>query len=130
MKLLTTIAFTLLASTAAFATPWSVPDGSGGWVDNPECHSSSCHETGVPDTPTTPEPPAPEQPTATPRTSERPDSSVAPQYGFCCVKDSVLYFNIIEGGNVKVARSECVDLQNKSRTAECSPQVNAIINKQ
>lgn len=49
-----------ILATAAEGTPWSVPDGEGGWTPNPECHSSKCHETGDPDKPITePKPPTP-----------------------------------------------------------------------
>lgn len=122
MKLGLTIAFILFA-TAANATSWTIEDGHGGWIDNPNC-TGSCHDTGIPN--------GPETPTVTvdPKTSERPDQSGAnPQYGFCCVKDDHLYFNVIPGGNEMVAKAECKDLQNKSRTAQCSPIIKALINK-
>lgn len=43
----------LLLATPAIAEPWVVPDGHGGWKDNPSCSSAACRSTGIPDTPKT-----------------------------------------------------------------------------
>jgi len=65
----------ILAATTAHATPWSIPDGNGGFVDNPECSSQECHDTGVPDKPSQPQGDTDRDPT--PITTEQ-------HYGFCC----------------------------------------------
>lgn len=56
----------VLLATFASATPWTVPDGEGGWKPNPECSSANCHETGDPD------PEEPEPPTEPPITEPEP----------------------------------------------------------
>jgi len=66
----------ILAATTAHATPWTIPDGNGGFVDNPECSSQECHDTGVPDKPSQPKGDADRDPT--PLTTEL-------HYGFCCI---------------------------------------------
>lgn len=64
---------TLATCEMGRATPWSVPDGEGGWKPNPECSSADCHETGEPDKPITePEPPTPPTPPVDPNPEPPP----------------------------------------------------------
>ena len=76
MKLLYTMAF-VLTTTSALATPWTVPDGNGGWKDNPECSSASCRDTGIPDKPEV-TPPKPEIPSI-PNEPEKPSVPSEPE---------------------------------------------------
>ena len=78
MKL--TLALILIASTA-HATPWTIPDGNGGYVDNPECSSQTCHDTGVPDKPSQPKGDTDRDPQ--PVTTQ-------PKYNICCTIDGKL----------------------------------------
>lgn len=43
----------IFAASTALATPWDIPDGNGGWKENPDC-TGSCRDTGVPNKPDTP----------------------------------------------------------------------------
>lgn len=55
------LALLLALSSPAFATPWDIPDGNGGWKPNPDC-TGSCRETGIPDSATKPAPRDPKDP--------------------------------------------------------------------
>lgn len=55
----------------AGATPWSVPDGDGGWKPNPECQSAKCQETGKPDRPNKPD--LPDRPISEPEPPTPPN---------------------------------------------------------
>ena len=74
-----TLALILIASTA-HATPWTIPDGNGGWTDNPAC--TDCPKTD----PVAPEPPQPKGDT------DRDPQPVTtqPQYNICCTIDGKL----------------------------------------
>ena len=69
------LALILIAGTA-HATPWTIPDGNGGYVDNPECSSQTCHDTGVPDKPAV-------QPKGDTDRDPQP-AATQPGYGMCC----------------------------------------------
>ena len=80
-----TLVAALSVGTTAFATPWTVSDGNGGWKDNPNC-GASCRETGIEDkapepTKPTPEPskPEPTKPTPTPEPSKPEPTPTAPE---------------------------------------------------
>ena len=78
MKTITLALILALCATTAHATPWTIPDGNGGFVDNPECSSQECHDTGVPDRPKPPTQPQGD-------TDRDPVPATTPQhYGFCC----------------------------------------------
>ena len=68
------IAAIIFAASTAHATPWTIPDGNGGWTDNPAC--TDCPKTD-------PVAPEPTQPKGDP---DRDPSPLATQqhYGFCC----------------------------------------------
>lgn len=74
------LALILIASTA-HATPWTIPDGNGGWTDNPACTSQDCHDTGVPDKPAQPKGDTDRDPQ--PVTTQ-------PKYNICCTIDGEL----------------------------------------
>ncbi len=40
----------IFAASTALATPWDIPDGNGGWKENPDC-TGSCRDTGIPNKP-------------------------------------------------------------------------------
>ena len=71
MKL--TLALILIASTA-HATPWTIPDGNGGWTDNPAC--TDCPKTD-------PVVPEPSQPKGDTDRDPQP-ATTQPDYGMCC----------------------------------------------
>lgn len=93
-----TLAATFIAS-AALATPWSIPDGHGGWTDNPACHSDECHATGVPD------------PIKPPVVTQGGQSSNGPtteqHYGFCCIVDGQTRYHTAFGRDDATARKQC-----------------------
>ena len=77
MKL--TLALILIASTA-HATPWTIPDGNGGWTDNPAC--TDCPKTD-------PVAPEPSQPKGDTDRDPQP-ATTQPQYNICCTIDGKL----------------------------------------
>ena len=90
------LALILIASTA-HATPWTVPDGNGGWVDNPAC--TDCPKTD----PVAPEPSRPKGDTdrdPQPVTTEQ-------HYGFCCRVDGVVRYHTAFGRDDATARAQC-----------------------
>jgi len=90
----------ILAATTAHATPWTIPDGNGGFVDNPECSSQECHETGVPDKPAT-QPKGDTDRDRDPLTTEL-------HYGFCCTdKRGVTRYHTAFGRDDATARAQC-----------------------
>jgi len=91
------LALILIASTA-HATPWTIPDGNGGWTDNPECSSQECHDTGVPDKPSQPKGDTDRDPQ--PVTTEQ-------HYGFCCRVDGVVRYHTAFGRDDATARAQC-----------------------
>lgn len=113
----------VLLATVASATPWSVPDGEGGWEPNPECSSANCHETGNPDP--EPEPPTPPEP---PKGGEKPSipfrgengRSVSPAYFSCCVLDGQRYV-LPRTFMKRRAISECAALRSPPTCTPLSP---------
>ena len=74
-----TLALILIASTA-HATPWTIPDDNGGWVDNPAC--TDCPKTD-------PVAPEPSQPKGDTDRDPQPVTT-QPQYNICCTIDGKL----------------------------------------
>lgn len=73
------LALILIASTA-HATPWTIPDGNGGWVDNPAC--TDCPKTD-------PVAPEPSQPKGDTDRDPQPVTT-QPKYNICCTIDGKL----------------------------------------
>ena len=73
------LALILIASTA-HATPWTIPDGNGGWVDNPAC--TDCPKTD-------PVAPEPSQPKGDTDRDPQPVTT-QPRYNICCTIDGKL----------------------------------------
>ena len=91
-----TIFAALIASTA-HATPWTIPDGNGGWKDNPAC--IDCPKTD----PVEPEPVQPKG-----DTDRDPQPATTEQhYGFCCTVDGVTRYHTAFGRDDATARSQC-----------------------
>ena len=74
-----TIFAALIASTA-HATPWTIPDGNGGWTDNPAC--TDCPKTD-------PVAPEPSQPKGDTDRDPQPVTT-QPKYNICCTIDGKL----------------------------------------
>ena len=90
------LALILIASTA-HATPWTIPDGNGGWVDNPAC--TDCPKTD----PVAPEPSQPKGDTdrdPQPVTTEQ-------HYGFCCRVDGVVRYHTAWLRDPATAHAQC-----------------------
>ena len=73
------LALILIASTA-HATPWTIPDGNGGWKDNPAC--TDCPKTD-------PVAPEPSQPKGDTDRDPQPVTT-QPKYNICCTIDGKL----------------------------------------
>ena len=91
----------ILAATTAHATPWTIPDGNGGFVDNPECSSQECHDTGVPDRPKPTSQPDHDR-DLTPLTTQQ-------HYGFCCTEQHTgkTRYHTAFGRDDATARAQC-----------------------
>jgi len=89
----------IIAASLANATPWSVPDGNGGWKDNPDC-TGSCRDTGIPDAK-----PAPERPA---QAHERPAPRHTAQRQDCCILPDHRPFVRVFGGDVDATVRQCV----------------------
>ena len=72
--------FAALIASTAHATPWTIPDGNGGWTDNPAC--TDCPKTD-------PVAPEPVQPKGDTDRDPQP-ATTQPQYNVCCTIDGKL----------------------------------------
>lgn len=115
----------LLLASPATATPWTVPDGEGGWKPNPECSSAKCHETGNPDpvkpTPE-PEPPTPPVDPGEPKPEPKPPADIPHRGGngrdpvahpgvmafkTCCIHDGQRYATVRLFRSKRAASEAC-----------------------
>lgn len=107
----------LLVANTAFATPWTIQDGNGNWIDNPECTSQHCRDTGIPDVilPTV-------------RNGTDSDSAVSSykeqHYGFCCKVDGVTRWHTAFGRDPETALKQC---KARAVVPECDPLLSTTI---